>query len=139
MRAICRGGRVEIRTASGYRKSCCSRRAWLRSWSTIVNFCCAFRRSRSWLRRGKPRYLAAWSGLGYYRRARMLHAAAKVVARERGGRFPETAEALRELPGIGRYTSAAIASIAFGEAVAVVDGNVERVLQRVAGAASLAS
>ncbi len=77
--------------------------------------------------------LAAWSGLGYYRRARMLHAAAKVVVRERGGKFPETAEGLRELPGIGRYTAAAIASIAFGEAVAVVDGNVERVLQRFSG------
>lgn len=77
--------------------------------------------------------LAAWSGLGYYRRARMLHAAAKVVARERCGKFPETAEELRELPGIGRYTAAAIASIAFGEPIAVVDGNVERVLQRVSG------
>jgi A/G-specific adenine glycosylase len=77
--------------------------------------------------------LAAWSGLGYYRRARALHAAAKVVVRERGGRFPATAEELRELPGIGRYTAAAIASIAFGEPVAVVDGNVERVLQRFSG------
>jgi A/G-specific adenine glycosylase len=73
--------------------------------------------------------LAAWSGLGYYRRARMLHAAAKVVVRKRG-KFPDTAEGLRELPGVGRYTAAAMASIAFGEAVAVVDGNVERVLQR---------
>ena len=77
--------------------------------------------------------LAAWSGLGYYRRARMLHAAAKIVAREYGGKFPSTAEGWRNLPGIGRYTSAAIASIAFGEPVAVVDGNVERVLQRVSG------
>jgi A/G-specific adenine glycosylase len=77
--------------------------------------------------------LAAWSGLGYYRRARMLHAAAKVVARERAGKFPESAEGWRELPGIGRYTAAAIASIAFGEPVAVVDGNVERVLQRISG------
>jgi len=77
--------------------------------------------------------LAAWSGLGYYRRARMLHAAAKAIVRERGGKFPATEEALRELPGIGRYTAAAIASIAFNESVAVVDGNVERVLQRVAG------
>jgi A/G-specific adenine glycosylase len=77
--------------------------------------------------------LAAWSGLGYYRRARMLHTAAKVVVRELGGQFPVTAEAWRELPGIGRYTAAAIASIAFGEAVAVVDGNVERVLQRATG------
>ena len=77
--------------------------------------------------------LAAWSGLGYYRRARMLHAAAKVVAREYRGKFPATEVAWRALPGIGRYTAAAIASIAFGEPVAVVDGNVERVLSRVLG------
>jgi A/G-specific adenine glycosylase len=77
--------------------------------------------------------LAAWSGLGYYRRARMLHAAAKVVARELGGQFPATAEGLLALPGVGRYTAAAIASIAFGEPVAVVDGNVERVLRRLSG------
>ena len=77
--------------------------------------------------------LAAWSGLGYYRRARMLHAAAKVVVREHGGKFPATAEGLLALPGVGRYTAAAIASIAFGEPVAVVDGNVERVLQRTTG------
>jgi A/G-specific adenine glycosylase len=77
--------------------------------------------------------LAVWSGLGYYRRARMLHAAAKVVVRELGGQFPATAEHWRELPGIGRYTAAAIASIAFAEPVAVVDGNVERVLQRISG------
>jgi A/G-specific adenine glycosylase len=77
--------------------------------------------------------LAAWSGLGYYRRARMLHAAAKVVVRDLHGKFPSTSEGLRELPGIGRYTAAAIASIAFKEPVAVVDGNVERVLQRISG------
>jgi A/G-specific adenine glycosylase len=77
--------------------------------------------------------LAAWSGLGYYRRARMLYAAAKVVVREHSGKFPQTADELRSLPGIGRYTAAAIASIAFDEPIAVVDGNVERVLQRVSG------
>jgi A/G-specific adenine glycosylase len=77
--------------------------------------------------------LAAWSGLGYYRRARMLHAAAKVVVREYGGKFPTTAEGWQALPGVGRYTAAAIASIAFDEPVAVVDGNVERVSQRVSG------
>ena len=76
--------------------------------------------------------LAEWTGLGYYRRARNLHAAARVVSREK--KFPETAESLRALPGIGRYTAAAIASIAFNEPVAVVDGNVERVLGRVLGA-----
>jgi A/G-specific adenine glycosylase len=77
--------------------------------------------------------LAAWSGLGYYRRARMLHSAAKVLVREYGAKFPTTAEAWRALPGVGRYTAAAIASIAFDEPAAVVDGNVERVLQRVSG------
>ena len=77
--------------------------------------------------------LAAWSGLGYYRRARMLHAAAKIIVREHGGEFPASEEGLRALPGIGRYTAAAIASIAFEKPVAVVDGNVERVLQRLLG------
>jgi A/G-specific adenine glycosylase len=77
--------------------------------------------------------LAAWSGLGYYRRARMLHAAAKLVVKEHGGKFPANSAGLLELPGIGRYTAAAIASIAFDEAVAVVDGNVERVVQRFVG------
>jgi A/G-specific adenine glycosylase len=80
--------------------------------------------------------LAIWSGLGYYHRARSLHQAAKVIARERNGEFPHTAEAWLELPGIGRYTAAAIASIAFGEPVAVVDGNVERVLERMFGRAA---
>lgn len=76
--------------------------------------------------------LALWSGLGYYRRARQLHAAARQVAeRMRAGRgFPGTAAELRELPGIGAYTAAAVASIAFDEPVPVLDGNVERVLSR---------
>jgi A/G-specific adenine glycosylase len=77
--------------------------------------------------------LACWSGLGYYRRARMLHKAARFVAQELDGKLPSTAAELRALPGIGEYTSAAIASIGFGEAVACVDGNVERVLTRVRG------
>jgi A/G-specific adenine glycosylase len=77
--------------------------------------------------------LAAWSGLGYYRRARMMHKAAKEIASKRDGKFPQSAVGLRDLPGIGRYTAAAIASIAFDEPVAVVDGNVERVLSRVLG------
>jgi len=77
--------------------------------------------------------LAAWSGLGYYRRARMLHKAAQFITGERGGVFPSTAVELRTLPGIGEYTSAAIGSIAFGESIAAVDGNVERVLLRITG------
>ncbi len=77
--------------------------------------------------------LACWSGLGYYRRARMLYKAARFVAQELGGKLPRTAAELRALPGIGEYTCAAIASIGFGEPVACVDGNVERVLTRVRG------
>ena len=77
--------------------------------------------------------LALWSGLGYYRRARMLHKAAKFLIEERGGILPGTAAELRTLPGVGEYTSAAIASIAFGESIAVLDGNVERVLLRITG------
>jgi len=74
--------------------------------------------------------LAAWAGLGYYARARNLHKAAGVVAREWGGRFPETAEGLRALPGIGPYTAGAIAAIAFDAREAAVDANAERVLAR---------
>ena len=77
--------------------------------------------------------LALWSGLGYYRRARMLHKAAKFVAAHLGGNLPRRAAELQLLPGIGPYTAAAVASIAHGERVAVVDGNVERVICRLAG------
>ena len=72
--------------------------------------------------------LTLWSGLGYYRRARQLHAAARRVAEL--GAFPSTLEGLLALPGIGAYTAAAVASIAFGAAAPVMDGNVERVLSR---------
>ncbi|HET7083288.1 MAG TPA: A/G-specific adenine glycosylase [Rhizomicrobium sp.] len=74
--------------------------------------------------------LAAWAGLGYYARARNLHAAAQQVAREMGGRFPATAEGLRALPGVGGYTSAAIAAIAYDEKQAAMDANAERVIAR---------
>lgn len=74
--------------------------------------------------------LAAWSGLGYYRRARMLHAGAKVVAERFAGRMPESIQALREIPGIGPYTAGAIAAIAFDLPEPLVDGNVARVLSR---------
>jgi A/G-specific adenine glycosylase len=77
--------------------------------------------------------LALWSGLGYYRRARMMHKAAQFVADHHQGNLPASSAELRLLPGIGAYTAAAIASIAHGEAAAVVDGNVERVLCRMEG------
>ena len=74
--------------------------------------------------------LVEWAGLGYYARARNLHKCAKAIAALPGARFPETEEALRALPGIGPYTAAAIAAIAFNRRAAVVDGNVERVVTR---------
>jgi len=74
--------------------------------------------------------LAAWAGLGYYARARNLHAAAKVVAGEMGGKFPPTAETLRALPGVGGYTAGAISAIAYDERQAAMDANAERVIAR---------
>jgi A/G-specific adenine glycosylase len=74
--------------------------------------------------------LKQWEGLGYYSRARNLHRAAQIVAGEMNGRFPDTVEGLRSLPGIGRYTAGAIASIAFGRVAPLLDGNVIRVFSR---------
>ena len=74
--------------------------------------------------------LSEWAGLGYYARARNLHACAREVAEQLGGRFPETEAELLKLPGIGPYTAAAIAAIAFNQRAAVLDGNVERVMAR---------
>ncbi len=74
--------------------------------------------------------LKAWEGLGYYRRAQNLHAAAQIIMREHGGQMPQEEKALLALPGIGRYTAGAIRSIAFNQPAPVVDGNVRRVLAR---------
>ena len=79
---------------------------------------------------GQSEVMAEWAGLGYYSRARNLHACARAIVDRHGSAFPRTAAELRALPGIGDYTSASIAAIAFGEAVPVVDGNVERVVAR---------
>lgn len=83
--------------------------------------------------------LALWSGLGYYRRARLLHRAAKGVVELHGGRMPGGVDELRELPGVGAYTAAAVASLAFHEPVAMVDGNVTRVMLRIEGRRGSAS
>lgn len=79
---------------------------------------------------GEDAVLAEWSGMGYYRRAKNLYAAARMIVEEFGGEVPRGAEALRGLPGVGRYTAGAVASIVFGEREAIVDGNVTRVLAR---------
>jgi A/G-specific adenine glycosylase len=99
----------------------------------------AFPTVQALARAPEDQVLALWSGLGYYRRARMLHKAARVVVHESGGVIPRAVEELRKLPGVGRYTAAAIASISHGEPVAVVDGNVERVLSRLDGEPRLAA
>ncbi|MGE3872138.1 MAG: A/G-specific adenine glycosylase [Parvibaculaceae bacterium] len=99
--------------ASYYRK-------FLQLWPTVAALAAAPREE----------VLKAWAGLGYYARARNLHACAKVVAGELGGRFPDTEEGLSALPGIGPYTAGAIAAIAFDRRAAAVDGNVERVMAR---------
>jgi len=83
----------------------------------------------------ESRVLKLWEGLGYYRRARNLHAAAKLLVRESGGRFPTTFDAVLRLPGVGRYTAGAICSIAYNQPTPVLDGNVTRLLRRLFGLA----
>ncbi|MHB8767269.1 MAG: A/G-specific adenine glycosylase, partial [Deferrisomatales bacterium] len=81
------------------------------------------------------RVLLAWEGLGYYSRARNLHRAARVVAEDHGGEVPRDPAEFRRLPGVGPYTAAAVLSLAFGEPLAAVDGNVRRVVARLAALA----
>lgn len=95
-------------------------RAFLQRWPTVKTLAAA----------SLDDVLGAWAGLGYYSRARNLHRAAQVVAGEWDGVFPRASSDLRKLPGIGAYTAAAVASIAFGERVAAMDANAERVVAR---------
>jgi A/G-specific adenine glycosylase len=96
---------------------------WLRAFPSLASLAAA----------PLPKALKLWAGLGYYRRARMFHQAARHVQYKLHGKIPRTAEALRELPGIGRYTAGAIASISWGERTPVLDGNVIRILTRIFG------
>jgi A/G-specific adenine glycosylase len=94
---------------------------WMRRFPTLASLAAA----------PLQEVLAAWEGLGYYSRARNLHRAVKIVLEEHGGAVPDDLQALRRLPGIGRYTAGAIASIAFGQDEPALDGNIRRVLARV--------
>jgi A/G-specific adenine glycosylase len=94
--------------------------AFTRRWPTVAALAAA----------ADEEVMAAWAGLGYYARARNLIACARAVTSDHGGRFPEDEAALRRLPGIGAYTAAAIAAIAFGKRAVAVDANVERVVAR---------
>lgn len=93
---------------------------FLRLWPDLTSLAAASR----------DEVLTGWAGLGYYSRARNLHACANVLVEDYGGQFPRTEKELLKLPGVGAYTAAAIAAIAFNERAAVVDGNVERVMTR---------
>jgi A/G-specific adenine glycosylase len=95
-------------------------RRWLRRFPSV----------RSLARARLGDVLKAWEGLGYYRRARMMHEAARIIVSTMGGRMPRSSKELRKLPGVGDYTAAAVASMAFGEDVVAVDGNVRRVASR---------
>ncbi|APX67762.1 A/G-specific adenine glycosylase [Sphingomonas sp. LK11] len=94
--------------------------AWVARWPDVASLAAA----------SDEDIMAAWAGLGYYARARNLVKAARAVVAEHGGRFPQTEAGLRALPGLGAYTAAAVAAIAFGERAVVVDANVERVVAR---------
>ncbi|EWY36587.1 adenine glycosylase [Skermanella stibiiresistens SB22] len=94
--------------------------AFLKRWPTVADLAAA----------DLDAVLHAWAGLGYYARARNLHKCAQAVAGSHGGHFPDTEEGLRQLPGIGAYTAAAVAAIAFDRRATVLDGNVERVMAR---------
>ncbi|MDQ1232100.1 A/G-specific adenine glycosylase [Sphingomonas sp. SORGH_AS_0879] len=94
--------------------------AWVERWPDVASLAAA----------SDEDIMAAWAGLGYYARARNLVKAARAVVAEHRGRFPATEAALRDLPGLGAYTAAAVAAIAFGERAVVVDANVERVVAR---------
>lgn len=98
---------------------------WLKSFPTLRGFAKA----------PPSNVLKLWAGLGYYRRAKMFHRAARYVIKNLGGKIPSSIEELRKLPGIGRYTAGAIASIAFQKKVPVLDGNVIRILTRIFGMA----
>jgi A/G-specific adenine glycosylase len=101
--------------------------------SYYARFLARFPNVRALARAGEADVLEAFAGLGYYSRARNLHRAARLIVSNHGGELPEAAEAWARLPGIGPYTLGAVRSIAYGEALPLVDGNVERVLSRVLG------
>ena len=97
--------------------------AWLHRWPSVAALAAA----------AEEDVMAEWAGLGYYARVRNLLKTAKILVDDHGGRFPSVAAELRKLPGIGDYTAAAIAAIAFGERAVVVDANIERVVARLFG------
>ena len=130
----CLGVRRQVsrltRTACGSPRSCCSRPRSRPCCRAMPIFSAAGQMSTALAAAELGEVLAAWAGLGYYARARNLHACAREVVARHGGRFPATEAELRTLPGIGDYTAAAISAIAFGARATPIDGNIERVVAR---------
>ena len=115
MHALSPGEATLTLTRCGSRRLCSSRRGWKRSSHTLSAGCNAFQRIERLAGATLQEVLGVWEGLGYYGRARNLHKAAQLVMQEYNGQLPDEARLLRKLPGIGRYTAGAIASIAFGQ------------------------
>ena len=131
MVAPCPGARRERPMPSGSARSSCSRRGWCREKPTGCRFLEKWPTVDLLAAASEDEVLRMWQGLGYYSRARNLHAAARQIAAL--GHFPDTYEAIRGLKGVGDYTAAAIASFAFGLPYAAVDGNAYRVMSRYFG------
>ncbi len=128
--ATFRGAEHEIRTRSCFPKSCCSRRKSRRCFHIISEWLRRFPDLRRLAQAPESDVLHAWQGLGYYARARNLHATAKAIVAQHNGSFPENVERMRELPGLGRYTASAVATFAFDQSVPVVEANIARLLAR---------
>ena len=126
----CRGEGRATCMRFGSARSCSSRRRSPRSSPTIERFLARFPDVQSLAAADEREVLRLWEGLGYYRRARQLHAAAKQVVTEHGGRFPTSYDAVRSLPGIGRYTAGAILSIGTDARLPILEANTIRVLSR---------
>ncbi len=131
----CLGNIRARRIACGYRKSCCSRHKCAWRFPTSNASSAALPDLRALAAASQDDVLALWSGLGYYARARNLHAAAKRCVEAHAGELPRDLDALMALPGIGRSTAAAILSQAWDDPQPILDGNVKRVLARVFGIA----
>ncbi len=131
--ANCHGAKRTTPIASGFQKLCCNRPGSRQSSRITANSCGAFRRFTSWLARAKPRFCPPGAGSDITVARACCMPPRKKTVKQFAGKIPNDQQELMRLPGIGRYTSAAIASIAYGHPVALVDGNVRRVLQRLIG------
>ena len=129
-RVSCPGVRVATRIASGSARSCCNRPRSRQFEDYFARFIAAFPDVQTLAQADEQDVLRLWEGLGYYRRARALHAAARQVVTDHGGELPGDVDTLMSLPGIGRYTAGAIVSIAFDKPAPILEANTIRLFTR---------